>query len=82
MPMSPPIAEQVYTSMSVLMGLDGTNDGKSCPSGINARVPQSAPFKLIGRTNDELPLMISKSFWAILVVSGPSAQPFDLFAET
>uniref|UniRef100_A0A0N5AA53 serine C-palmitoyltransferase n=1 Tax=Syphacia muris TaxID=451379 RepID=A0A0N5AA53_9BILA len=28
LPMSPPVAEQIYTSMSVIMGLDGTNDGQ------------------------------------------------------
>ncbi|CAJ0934618.1 unnamed protein product, partial [Mesorhabditis belari] len=28
-PMSPPICEQVYKSMSIIMGLDGTNDGQS-----------------------------------------------------
>ncbi|EGT32109.1 CBN-SPTL-2 protein [Caenorhabditis brenneri] len=26
-PMSPPIAQQIYTSMSIIMGRDGTNDG-------------------------------------------------------
>ncbi|RCN43661.1 aminotransferase, class I/II [Ancylostoma caninum] len=27
-PMSPPVAQQIYTSMSIIMGKDGTNDGK------------------------------------------------------
>ncbi|EYC19227.1 hypothetical protein Y032_0025g1249 [Ancylostoma ceylanicum] len=26
-PMSPPVAQQIYTSMSIIMGKDGTNDG-------------------------------------------------------
>ncbi|CAJ0957003.1 unnamed protein product, partial [Mesorhabditis belari] len=28
-PMSPPIAEQIYKSMSIIMGFDGTNDGEA-----------------------------------------------------
>uniref|UniRef100_A0A9J2PP96 serine C-palmitoyltransferase n=1 Tax=Ascaris lumbricoides TaxID=6252 RepID=A0A9J2PP96_ASCLU len=28
LPMSPPVAQQIYSCMSVIMGLDGTNDGE------------------------------------------------------